>query len=62
MKFVRLILFLVLSPRVQEKDSGEKMVLIAIEAVLASSKPPAVDDSMRTSQVEDEALAIERHC
>ena len=49
MKFVRLVLFLHLSPRVQKGGEGENMVLNAVEAVPAGSELPAADNSMRTS-------------
>ena len=39
MKFVRLVLSLVLSPRVQEGSGREKMIFIAVEAVPAGRKP-----------------------
>ena len=53
-KFVRpvvvlLPLFLVVSPRVQDRSGKGNMVFIVVEAVLASSKPPPADDGMRTS-------------
>ena len=48
MKFVRPILSLASLPLLQEKSGRGKMVLIVVEAVPAGSKPPAVDDSMRT--------------
>ena len=48
MKFVRLVLYSVSSPRLQEKSGRGNMVVIAVEAVPAGSRPPAVDDSMRT--------------
>ena len=48
-KFVRLVLFLVLSPRVKVGDGGEKMVLIAVEAVTAGCKIPTADYSIRTT-------------
>ena len=41
MKFVRLIFFMVLSPRVQEEDGREKVVLIAVKTIPAGSKPLA---------------------
>ena len=41
LKFILLVLFLVLSPRVQKGGSRGKMVLIATEAVPAGSKPLA---------------------
>ena len=41
MKLVRLVLFLVLSPRIQERGGGETMVLTAVEAATVGSKPPA---------------------
>ena len=49
MKFVRLVLFLHLSPRVQEGDGGENMVLNPVEAVPAGSELPAADNSIRNS-------------
>ena len=50
MKFVRPVLSLVSSPRLQEKSGGAKMALIVdVEIVPAGIKPPAVDDSLRTS-------------
>ena len=41
MLFVRLVLSLVSSPRVQEESGRENMVLITVEAVRKGSKPPA---------------------
>ena len=41
MLFVRLVLSLVSSPRVQEVSGREKMVLIAVKAMPAGSNPPA---------------------
>ena len=49
LKFVRLVLFLHLSPRVQEGGGGENMVFNAVEAVPAGSELRAVGNSMRTS-------------
>ena len=47
---VVVVSFLVISPRLQERGGGGKMALIVMKAVLRSSKPPAVDDSVRTSR------------
>ena len=41
MKFARLVLSLVSSPRAQEGSGRKNMVLIAVEAVPAGNKPPA---------------------
>ena len=41
MKFVRPVLSLISSPRLQEKSDGGKMPLIAVETVPAGSKPLA---------------------
>ena len=49
LKFVRLVLFLHLSPRVQEGRGEENMAFNAVEAMPTGSKLPAVDDSIRTS-------------
>ena len=40
LKFDRLVLFLVLSPKLQEKNGRGKEVLIAVGAVPVGSKPP----------------------
>ena len=37
-----MVLFLVLSSRVQEEGGGEKIIPIAVEAAAVGSKPPAV--------------------
>ena len=42
--------FLGLFTKAPRKSGREKMILIAVKAVLADSRPPAVDDSIRTSQ------------
>ena len=42
LKFVMLVLFLILSPRVREEDGEEKLALIAVEAMPTGSKLPAV--------------------
>ena len=49
MTFVRPVLFLNFSLRLQEKSGGGKIVLTVVEAVPAGIKSPAADDSMRTS-------------
>ena len=41
MKFARLVLVSVFSPRLQEKSDRRKMVLIAVEAVPVGNRPPA---------------------
>ena len=47
--FIRPVLSLVSSPRLQERSGRRKMALIAVEAVPEGSKPPAADGSMCTS-------------
>ena len=62
MLFVRLVLSLVFSPRVQEESGREKMVLIAVEAVPAGSMPPAAVNTCVSPRVRDTALALHRLC
>ena len=49
MKFGRPVLFLVFSPRLQKGGGGGNITLVDIKVVPAGVKPPAADDSMRTS-------------
>ena len=46
LKFIRLVLFLHLSPKVHEGGGGENTVFNAVEAAPAGSEPPAADNSM----------------
>ena len=50
LEFVRSVLSLISSPRIQEQIGLGNMTSIAVEAVPAGSRSPAVDDSMRTSK------------
>ena len=60
--FVRLVLFfLISSPRLQEKNVRGKMVLLAVEAVPAGSKPPAAV-SMHISTGERRSFGTQRLC
>ena len=58
--FVRLVIFLV-SLRLQEKSGHGKMVLVAVEAVPAGSKPPAAV-RVRISAGKNTALAPQCRC
>ena len=49
MKFVRWVLSLVSSPRLQENTGEGKMALLIVEVVPVGMRPPTVDDSMRSS-------------
>ena len=61
LKFARPVLFLVFSSRIHKRGGVGKMALIVVEAVPAAIKPPAADNSMRTSTgVGDEALTPQR--
>ena len=46
MNFVRPVLPLVFSPKLQERGGGGTMILIDVETIPAGIKPPAADNSM----------------
>ena len=46
LKFVRLVLFLHLSPRVQEGGGGENMLFNPVKAMSTGSELPAADNSI----------------